>query len=255
MQILSEKAGGVLRIQINRPEKKNALTLDMYRALAAAFEAAEHDRDVRVTLVHGHPDAFTSGNDLSDFMQSPPTGEDAPVLRFITAIRTASKPVVAAVSGPAVGIGTTMLLHFEFAYAAETTRFQLPFVNLALAPEAGSSLLLPQRIGYGRAAELILLGEPFSAAAALRYGLITGIAPDGEAALAMAEATASKLAAKPPAAVRLAKALLKQANGEATAKQVRAETAGFADQLHSPEAAEAMKAFFEKRPPDFAQFA
>jgi enoyl-CoA hydratase/carnithine racemase len=255
VQILSEKAGGVLRLQINRPEKKNALTMGMYQDLASAFEAAEHDRDVRVILVHGHPDAFTSGNDLADFMQSPPTTEDAPVLRFISAIRTASKPVVAAVSGPAVGIGTTMLLHFELAYAAETTRFQLPFVNLALAPEAGSSLLLPQRIGYGRAAELILLGEPFSAATALEYGLITGIAPDGETALAMAESAAAKLAAKPPAAVRLAKALMKQATAEATADQVHSETTGFQQQLASPEAAEAMKAFFEKRPANFTQFA
>jgi enoyl-CoA hydratase/carnithine racemase len=255
MEILSEKEGGVLRLQINRPEKKNALTLAMYSDLAAAFEAAEHDREVRVILVHGDPNAFTAGNDLADFQASPRAGEDAPVLRFIKAIRTATKPVVAAVAGPAVGIGTTMLLHFELAYAAESARFQLPFVNLALTPEAGSSLLLPQRIGYGRAAELFLLGEPFSAAKALEYGLINGIAPDGEAALAMAESAAAKLAAKPAASVRLIKALMKQATAEATANQVRSETAGFQQQLGSPEAAEAMKAFFEKRPPNFAQFA
>jgi enoyl-CoA hydratase/carnithine racemase len=139
-------------------------------------------------------------------------------------------------------------------YAAETTRFQLPFVNLALPPEAGSSQLLPARIGYGRAAELLLLGEPFSAATALQYGLINGIAADGEAALALAKAAASKLAAKPPAALRLAKMLLKQASAEATAKQIRNETAGFVEQLRSPEAAEALKAFFEKRQPNFAQF-
>lgn len=254
MQILTEREGGVLRLQINRPEKKNALTLAMYGEMASVFEAAEQDHAVRVVLVHGHPDVFSSGNDLGDFMNSPPDGEDAPVLRFIKAISTASKPIVAAVSGPAVGIGTTMLLHFELAYAAEATRFQLPFVNLALPPEAGSSLLLPARIGYGRAAELLLLGEPFSAAKALEYGLITGIAADGEAALALAKAAASKLAAKPPAALRLAKMLMKQAGAEATAKQVQNETASFVDQLRSPEAAEALKAFFEKRPPDFAQF-
>ena len=254
MQILTEREGGVLRLQINRPEKKNALTLAMYSEMASVFEAAERDHAVRVVLVHGHPDVFSSGNDLGDFMNSPPDGEDAPVLRFIKAISTASKPIVAAVSGPAVGIGTTMLLHFELVYAAEATRFQLPFVNLALPPEAGSSLLLPARIGYGRAAELLLLGEPFSPATALEYGLITGIAADGEAALAMAKAAAGKLAAKPPAALRLAKTLMKQAGAEATARQVRNETAGFVDQLRSPEAAEALKAFFEKRPPDFAQF-
>jgi enoyl-CoA hydratase/carnithine racemase len=254
MGILSVKAGGVLRLQIDRPEKKNALTLAMYNDLSSAFEAAEHDREVRAILVHGHPGAFTAGNDLADFQSSPPTGEDAPVLRFIRAISRASKPVVAAASGVAVGIGTTMLLHFELAFAAEGTRFQLPFVNLALAPEAASSLLLPQRIGYARAAELILLGEPFSAATALQYGLVNAVAPDGAAALAMAEAAAAKLAAKPPSAVRLAKALMKQADVEATARQVQAETAGFSRQLTSPEAAEAMKAFFEKRPPNFAQF-
>lgn len=254
MQILAKREGAILRLQINRPEKKNALTLAMYREMAAALAEAERDRAVKVILVHGHPDVFSSGNDLGDFMSSPPDGENAPVFRFISAINSASKPIVAAVSGPAIGIGVTMLLHFELVYAAETTRFQLPFVNLALPPEAGSSLLLPARVGYGRAAELLLLGEPFSAATALQYGLINGIAADGEAALAMAKAAASKLAAKPPAALRLAKMLLKRAGAEATARQIRNETAGFVEQLRSPEAAEAMNAFFEKRSPDFAKF-
>ena len=255
MEIITELKEGVFRLQMNRPEKKNALTLAMYGAMAAALESADRDPAARVILVHGHPDVFTSGNDLADFMNLPPPTEGSPVLNFISAISTASKPIVAAVSGPAVGIGVTMLLHFELVYAAETTRFQLPFVNLALPPEAGSSVLLPSRIGYGRAAGLLMLGEPFSAATALQCGLITEVAADGEAALSAAKAAAEKLAAKPPAALRLAKRLMKQGGAESIAKQVQDEMACFDQQLRSPEAAEAMKAFFEKRPPNFAQFA
>jgi enoyl-CoA hydratase/carnithine racemase len=254
MEVVTELKEGVFRLQMNRPEKKNALTHAMYSEMASALESADRDPAARVILVHGHPDAFTSGNDLGDFLHSPPPAEGSPVLSFISAIGAASKPIVAAVSGPAVGIGVTMLLHFEMVYAAESTRFQLPFVNLALPPEAGSSLLLPARVGYGRAAELLMLGEPFSAATALQYGLITAIAADGEAALSAAKAAAAKLAAKPPAALRLAKRLMKQGAAEAVARQVREETAGFAEQLRSPEAKEAMEAFFEKRPPNFAQF-
>ena len=254
MDIVTELKAGVFRLQMNRPEKKNALTHAMYSEMASALEAADRDPAVRVILVHGHPDAFSSGNDLGDFLHSPPPAEGSPVLNFISAISTASKPIVAAVSGPAVGIGVTMLLHFELVYAAETTRFQLPFVNLALPPEAGSSLLLPARIGYGRAAELLMLGEPFSAATALQSGLITGIVADGEAALSAAQAAAEKLAAKPAAALRLTKSLLKQGAAEALARQVRDEAAGYATQLRSPEAAEAMTAFLEKRAPNFAQF-
>ena len=235
MEILTELKEGVFRLQMNRPEKKNALTLAMYSAMTSALKSADRDPAARVILMHGHPDVFTSGNDLADFMNSPPLTEGSPVLNFISAISTASKPIVAAVSGPVVGIGVTMLLHFELVYAAETTRFQLPFVNLALPPEAGSSLLLPLRVGYGRAAELLMLGAPFSAAAALQSGLITGIAADGEAALSAAKAAAEKLAAKPPAALRLAKRLMKQAGAEALATQIRSETVGFAEQLRSRE--------------------
>jgi enoyl-CoA hydratase/carnithine racemase len=252
MDIITELREGVFRLQINRPEKKNALTQAMYSEMAQAFQAADRDPAVRVILVHGHPDVFTGGNDLADFMNLPPPAEGSPVLNFISAISAASKPIVAAVSGPAVGIGVTMLLHFELVYAAESTRFQLPFVNLALPPEAGSSLLLPNRIGYGRAAELLMLGEPFSAATALQCGLITATAADGEAALSAAKAAAEKLAAKPSAALRLAKRLMKQGGAEALARQVRDEMAGFDEQLRSPEAKEAMRAFFEKRPPNFA---
>jgi len=254
VQIITDLAAGVLRLQINRPEKKNALSLAMYDDMASALQDADRDPKVRVVLIHGHPDVFSAGNDLQDFVSSPPAGEDSPVARFITAISTATKPIVAAVAGPAVGIGTTMLLHCDLVYAAADTRFQTPFVNLGLLPEAGSSLLLPALIGYRRAAELLMLGEPFSAETALRCGLVTEVVTDGDAALNAAKAAAGKLAAKPPAALRLTKKLMKQTGAEAVSQQIRAETDRFVEQLHSPEAGEALKAFFEKRPPNFAQF-
>ena len=254
MQILTNLEGPVLRLQINRPEKKNALTLAMYEQMTSALQEADRDPTVRAVLIHGHPDSFTSGNDLQDFAQSPPAGEDSPVGRFITAISGARKPLVAAVAGPAVGIGTTMLLHCDFVYAAENTRFQLPFVNLALLPEAGSSLLLPMQIGYLRAAELLMLGEPFSAAKALQYGLVTDVYVDGPGALKAAQAAAAQLSAKPPAALHLIKMLLKRPRAEQLAAQIGDETRHFVEQLRSPEAAEALKAFSEKRSPDFAQF-
>jgi enoyl-CoA hydratase/carnithine racemase len=254
VQIITEMDGGVVRLQINRPEKKNALSLAMYDEMASALNGADRDPRARVVLIHGHPDVFSSGNDLQDFVSSPPTGADSPVARFISAISTATKPIVAAVAGPAVGIGTTMLLHCDFVYAAENTRFQTPFVNLGLLPEAGSSLLLPTQIGYRRAAEFLMLGEPFSAATALQCGLVTAVVADGEAALNAAKTAAGKLAAKPPAALRLTKELMKQSGVQAVSQQVKEETERFVEQLHSPEAAEAFKAFFEKRPPNFAQF-
>ena len=255
MEILTNLEGSVLGLQINRPEKRNALTLGMYEQMTSALQDADRDPKVRVVLIHGCPDSFTSGNDLQDFVRSPPANGDSPVGRFITAISSARKPLVAAVSGPAVGIGTTMLLHCDLVYAAENTRFQLPFVNLALLPEAGSSLLLPMQIGHLRAAELLMLGEPFSAAKALQYGLVTEVAVDGPAALKAAQTAAAKLAAKPPAALHLIKMLMKGPHAKPVAAQVADETRYFVEQLRSPEAAEAFQAFFEKRAPDFTQFA
>jgi enoyl-CoA hydratase/carnithine racemase len=240
--ILTDLADGILRLQINRPEKKNALTAGMYADLADALEHADGDPAVRVVLIHGHPQVFTAGNDLADFMAAPPAGEDAPVLRFLRAISGAALPIVAAVDGPAVGVGTTLLLHCDLVYAGEGARFQLPFVNLALVPEAGSTLLLPATAGYRRAAELLLLGEPFSAAQAQQYGLVNEVAADGETVAAAVQA-ASKLAAKPPAALRLTKQLMKQPAAEAVATQIQEEARHFETQLRSPEAAEAFKAF------------
>ena len=191
--ILTDIADGILRIQINRPDKKNALTAAMYGEMAAALDRGAREPAVRVVLIHGGPQAFTSGNDLADFMNPAPAGDDRPVLSFLRAISSAPQPIVAAVDGPAVGVGTTMLLHCELVYAGESARFQLPFVNLGLVPEAGSSLLLPANLGYQRAAELLLLGEPFSAATAHQYGIVTKVLADGETVAAATQA-AKKLA-------------------------------------------------------------
>jgi enoyl-CoA hydratase/carnithine racemase len=241
-RILTSVADGILRIQIDRPEKKNALTVAMYADLASALERAADDQAVLAVLIHGHPQVFSSGSDLADFMTTPPVGEDAPVLRFLRAISGAPMPIVAAVNGHAVGIGTTMLLHCDLVYAGEAARFQLPFVKLGLVPEAGSTLLLPASAGYRRAAELLLLGEPFSAVQAQQYGIVNEVVADGET-VALAMQAARRLAAKPPAALRLTKQLMKQPATEAVAKQIRDEARHFETQLGSPEAAEAFKAF------------
>jgi len=249
-EILTSQADGILTIGFNRPDKKNALTSAMYAALADALEAAESDEAVRVIFFTGSGGAFTAGNDLQDFLNNPPQGDDTPVFRFLRAISTASKPLIAAVSGVAVGVGTTMLLHCDLVYAADDAKLSLPFVNLALVPEAASSLLLPAMVGYHRAAELLLLGEPFTAATAKEYGIVNAVV-SGEQLLETAMAAARKIAAKPPTAVRLTKQLLRQSRGD-IAGQMAAEGAHFRGQLKSAEAREAMTAFFEKRPPKFS---
>jgi enoyl-CoA hydratase/carnithine racemase len=244
--ILTEVADGIARIQISRPEKMNALTLAMYAEIADALERAASTPDVRVVLIHGEPTVFSSGNDLADFMNPTWVGDDRPGLRFLRAISAAPQPVVAAVNGPAIGVGTTMLLHCDLVYAGQTARFQLPFVNLGLVPEAGSTLLLPASIGYQRAAGLMLLGDPFSATVAHQYGIVTEVTADADT-LAAATSAARKLAAKPPAAVRLTKMLMKKPMAVAVADQIHEEIAHFDRQLRSPEAAEAFRAFSKDR--------
>lgn len=245
--------GGVLRIGLNRPEKKNALSLAMYEALARAITEAEADERVRVLLLHGTRECFTSGNDLGDFVKSPPTGESSPVFQFLQAISGAQKPIVAAVNGPAVGVGTTMLLHCDLVYAGQSAQFQMPFVNLGLCPEAGSSYLLPRLVGHQRASEMLLLGEPFDADLAREVGLVNEVVPDGKM-LQRAIAQAQKLAERPPSSVRLAKALLKESQQAVVAQALSTEGAHFIARLSMPEAAEALGAFFEKRRPDFSRF-
>jgi len=251
--IVTLREGAVQRIQLNRPDKKNAITTAMYAALADAIVAADADRSVRVMLLHGAGDAFTAGNDLHDFLANPAQSEDRPAFRFLHAISHAAKPIVAAVHGVAIGIGTTMLGHCDLVYAAEGTRFHLPFVNLGLCPEGASSVLLPLTAGYQRAAELLMLAEPFDAAKAREIGLVTEVVP-GSQLLAAAAAAAQRLAAKPPQSLRVTKQLLKRALMPQIEAALAAELQAFAARLASPEAKEAFTAFFEKRPADFSKY-
>lgn len=252
-QIQTELREGIFTIRFNRPEKKNALNLAMYEALAKAFGQADGDDAARVILIAGNGGCFTSGNDLSDFLQSPPSGTESPVMRFLVAISEARKPIVAAVNGAAVGVGATMLLHCDLVYAGANALFQLPFVNLGLCPEAGSTLLLPRLMGHQRAAELLLLGEPFSAERACTAGIVNAVCPDNEV-LGTAREKALQLAAQPAAAVRLAKSLLKREYTSSLRATIAEEGVQFMARLRSPEAAEALQAFMQRRKPDFSRF-
>jgi len=243
----------VATIEIARVEKKNALTQEMYDAMVEALAAAEADAAVRAILIHGTRDCFTAGNDLKDFLDASPGGGRSSGFKFISALPGLTKPLVAAVGGPAVGIGTTMLLHCDLVYASPGARFQMPFVPLGLVPEAASSLLLPMIAGYQRAAELLLLGQPFAADRALAAGFVTEIVPE-EKLLEHARNAALAVAALPPASVRLTKQLMKRQLGQAIASQMQEERRIFAERLQSGEAKEAMTAFFEKRKPDFSRF-
>jgi enoyl-CoA hydratase/carnithine racemase len=251
--VQTELLDGILTVRINRPEKKNALNIAMYGALADALLRADDDPAIRVTLLCGCDDCFTSGNDIADFINFPPTGPDSPVLRFMNAITLAAKPIVAAVSGSAIGVGTTLLLHCDLVYAADTAIFQMPFVTLGLCPEAGSTLLLPQLIGHQRASELLLLGESFSAARAEQLGIITRVVSQADL-LQTARSKALQLAAQPAAAVRLTKTLLKRGNSEQLQETTMFEIRCFLERLTSPEAREALRAFMERRKPDYSQF-
>jgi enoyl-CoA hydratase/carnithine racemase len=249
--IETDRQGATCIIRFARPAKKNALTLAMYERLNVALAEAVADTSVRSIVFGTTSDTFTAGNDLGDFMQSPPTGEDAAVFRFIHALAQCPKPMIAAVDGKAIGLGFTMLLHCDFVYVSDRAVLTAPFVNLGLVPEAASSLLLPLRIGQQRAAEVLLLGSSVSAAQALEWGLCNAVLPAAEV-LPKACDTAAALAFRAPSAVRLSKQLMKD-NGPVLAK-MREEGALFIKQLQSPELAEAIGAFFEKRPPDFSRF-
>jgi enoyl-CoA hydratase/carnithine racemase len=251
--IVTETKDRVFRIEIARADKKNALTLDMYAALADALAAADADPQVRVALVHGTRDCFTAGNDLKDFLERPPHAEESPTWRFLRALPHFGKPLVAAVNGAAVGIGTTMLLHCDLVYAAPGARFQMPFVPLGLVPEAGSSFLLPHIAGYQRAAELLLLGQPFGVDKAYEAGFVTAIVPEVEL-FERARGGALAVAALPPAAVRETKALMRAHTRKRVKEAMDEEGKIFTERLSSPEAREAMTAFFEKRKPDFSRF-
>ena len=245
MEIVTEQQDGVLRIQINRPQKKNAITAAMYQALADALAELEREGGLRVGLLHGVPGVFTAGNDLGDFLVNPPSDESAPVFQFLLGLSGASKPLVAAVTGAAVGVGTTLLLHCDLVYAGEGAQFRLPFAPLGLCPEAASSYLLPALAGYQRAAEKLLLGEPFGAAEAREVGFVNQVLPDDEV-LAHAQAQAAKLAALSPAALQATKALMKRGQRAFVQDQMREEGGHFRRLLATPEAREAFAAFFSR---------
>lgn len=251
--VILRREAGIVSIGINRPGRKNALTAQMYAALADALRDAAADAGCRVVVLHGEGGDFTAGNDLAEFAAAPPDNDNAPVFRFLRQLAHFEKPLVAAVEGVAVGIGTTLLLHCDLVYAAPQTRFSLPFVNLAVVPEAASSLLLPRLAGWQRAAEFLMLGEPFSAEQALAAGMVNAIV---EQALLWdtAMAAARKLAARPPFALRETKRLMKAGDMDRIDAAMRAEARIFAQCLKSPEAKEAFAAFFEKRKPDFSRF-
>ena len=250
--ILVHTEAGVTTITLNRVDKKNSLTRAMYATLADTFEAAAQGSEVRVVVLQGDLAIFSAGNDIGDFLQQPPSTQDSPVFRFLRAIATFPKPVVAAVCGPAVGIGTTMLFHCDLVYAGDNAAFSMPFVNLGLCPEAASSLLVPQMLGYHRAAEALLLGEPFMAEAALEVGLVNRVVPPTECN-AMAQAQAKKLAAKPLSALIETKRLLKKGQTAPVLERMAEEGESFGRMLREPAAREAFTAFMEKRRPDFSQ--
>lgn len=257
MSISTSIEQGILTIEFDRAEKKNAITAAMYQVMADALRAAESDSTVRVILLRGKDEIFTAGNDLEDFMQRPPTSgegkEQPPVFQFLYQISHASKPIVAAVSGAAVGVGTTMLLHCDFVYASETAKLSLPFAQLGLCPEAASSLLLPRLVGYQRAAEKLMLGEPFGAKEAYEIGLATRVLPVSELH-AFALQQARKLAALPASSLRETKRLMKGNDVAVVEKKMAEEGEVFRRMLVAPEAKEAFTAFFEKRKPDFTKF-
>ncbi|NML13374.1 enoyl-CoA hydratase [Azohydromonas caseinilytica] len=253
MSIRTANVDGVATLEIARPEKKNALTQAMYAALAQAVQAAQADPAVRAVLITGQPGIFTSGNDLEDFLQHPPGAEDAPVFAFMESLLDLDKPLVAAVTGAAIGIGCTMLLHCDLVVVCDEAKLALPFVNLGLVPEFGSSLLLAQRIGHVRAAEKLMLGDAFTGAEAVELGLANVVMPPGEV-LAQARRMAMRFTQLPPEAVRQTKSLMRAPVLPALRQALQAERELFVQRLRSPEAKEAFQAFFEKRRPDFSKF-
>jgi enoyl-CoA hydratase/carnithine racemase len=254
MDILTTKANGILTIEFNRPDKKNAITSAMYQTMADALKDAEADASIRVILITGKPEVFTAGNDLEDFLKNTTAVVgDRPVAQFMRNLSTATKPVVAAVAGNAVGIGTTLLMHCDLVYAADNAKFAMPFTQLGLCPEFSSSMLFPQIVGYPRAAEKLLLGEAFLAQEAYDMGLVSKVVP-GADLLAFAQGQAAKLAALPASSLRTTKRLMKGAQAEVIQARMLEENKHFGEMLGAKEAKEAFTAFFEKRKPDFTKF-
>ena len=253
MSIRTATLNGVATIEIARPEKKNAITQTMYAQMAEALDAAKADDAVRAVLITGQPGIFTSGNDIEDFMQRPVGSTESPAFVFMRALMGCDKPVVAAVTGAAIGIGTTMLLHCDFVYVSDEARLAMPFVSLGLVPEFASSLILPQLMGNVRAAEKLLLGDPFTGADAVEMGIANAVLPAAEVA-PHARRIAERFNGLPPSAVRETKKLMRRARAAGALETIGVEGAVFAARLQSPEAKEAFSAFFQKRKPDFSKF-
>ena len=253
MSIKTATLNGVATIEIARPEKKNAITGAMYQQMADALTAATADNAVRAVLITGQPGIFTSGNDIEDFMKRPPGSTESPAFVFMKALLGCDKPVIAAVTGAAIGIGTTMLLHCDFVYVSDEARLAMPFVSLGLVPEFASSLIVPQLMGNVRAAEKLLLGDPFTGADAVECGIANAVLPAREV-VNHARRIAERFNALPPGAVRDSKTLMRRARSQATLETISIESEIFGARLRSSEAQEAFSAFFQKRKPDFSQF-
>jgi enoyl-CoA hydratase/carnithine racemase len=244
-EIITDRSESVLRVQLNRPMKRNAMTSRMYATLTAVFNSAAKDEHTRVVLWHGAGDSFSAGNDIEDFLENPPGPGDSPQAGLMNALVDFDKPLIAAVHGAAIGGGTTMLTHCDLVYAGESAKFQMPFINLAVVPEFGSSWSIPARIGHIRAAELILLGLPFDAKRAAELGIVTQVVPDQDLMTTATEA-ARKLAAKPARALQASKRLLKRPFRAQLKAAMEAENQEFSSLVRSEEAREALGAFLEK---------
>src|SRR6266566_482241 len=249
-EIITERSGNILRVELNRPIKRNAMTSRMYQALADIFNGAAKNERTRVVLWHGAGESFCAGNDVQDFLKNPPGPGDSPQARLMNALVDFDKPLIAAVRGAAIGGGTTMLTHCDLVYAGESAKFQMPFINLAVVPEFGSSWSIPARIGHIRAAELILLGLPFDAKRAAELGFVTQVVPD-QNLLATASETARELAATPAGALQASKRLMKRPFREQIRAAMKAENEEFSAQVRSADAKEALTTFLEKRLPRF----
>jgi enoyl-CoA hydratase/carnithine racemase len=251
-ELIVTRAGAVTEIRFNRPEKKNALTRAMYEGVVAAFQSAENDPAIRVIMLTGTGDTFTSGNDIKDFQQRAENRNASAASPFLTALSTLKKPLIAAVNGAAIGVGTTMLAHCDLIVAARSARFVMPFTRLGLVPEAGSSLLFPQLLGHQRASAMLLLGDAMDAETALAAGFVYQVVDDAELMHA-AHALAGRLAALPPQAIRQTKQLMRRGKPDLPGR-ISEELELFRAHVASPEAAEAFAAFMEKRPADFSRF-
>jgi enoyl-CoA hydratase/carnithine racemase len=252
-QILTEIQDHIIIIRLNRADKKNALTSEMYSGICDALDRLESDANLRVGVITGSQECFTAGNDLADFLNNDGIDEQSPLGRFLRTLPNLTKPLVAAVNGPAVGVGTTLLMHCDLVYAAPGAQFQMPFASLGLCPEAGSSLLIPQLLGYRKATELLMLCETFDGQAAKAMGIVNEVV-DADHYLAHAIDKAKQLAMLPPISVRTTKKLLRTANADQLKAIMKMEQEYFMEMLQGAEAKEAFSAFLEKRKADFSKF-